>query len=257
MWLPTSPTGAPSNSWILAEIWLLPRKWGLVRLVTNRGDEYITITQEYKGRRALTQSSSPKVTRGWCLLQTRGHVHAPIHRKVLRQIFPRKVGRLGPPLECPCSCCSSLFQDSQLFVVASLGLLKSCHLERHQALWKLTRRLWLSPARLYALRRRAWAIIRLLKPHIVRHRARDQIVQALSPFFVQYATKSWGGAWERGYFLHTMHVGRAISNLHTCGTSTFMVIAYSMKHPNDVKTPYYTIRVSFKMKEYGRGRYYD
>lgn len=46
-----------------------------------------------------------------------------------------------------------------------------------------------------------------------------------------------------------MHVGRAISNLHICGTSTFMVIAYSMKHPNDVKTPYflnYTIRVSFK-----------
>ena len=53
-----------------------------------------------------------------------------------------------------------------------------------------------------------------------------------------------------------MHVGRAISNLHICGTSTFMVIAYSLKHPNDVKTPYflnYTIRVSFKMKEMGGG----
>ena len=41
-----------------------------------------------------------------------------------------------------------------------------------------------------ALRRRAWAIIRLpkprIKPRIVCHRARDQIVQALSPFFVYY-----------------------------------------------------------------------
>jgi len=37
-----------------------------------------------------------------------------------------------------------------------------------------------------------------IKSRIVHHRACDQIVQALSPFFVHYATKSWGGAWERG-----------------------------------------------------------
>ena len=46
-----------------------------------------------------------------------------------------------------------------------------------------------------ALRRRAWAIIRLpkprIKPRIVCHRARDQIVQALSPFFVSYFVAKW------------------------------------------------------------------
>ena len=54
-----------------------------------------------------------------------------------------------------------------------------------------------------AQRQRAWAIIQLpkprIKPRIVHHHACDQIVQALCPFFVQYATKSWGGAWGRGY----------------------------------------------------------
>ena len=48
-------------------------------------------------------------------------------------------------------------------------------------------------SRLNALRQRAWAIIRLPRPHIkpriVHHCARDQIVQALSPFFVQYVIK--------------------------------------------------------------------
>ena len=56
------------------------------------------------------------------------------------------------------------------------------------------------------LRQLAWAIIRLPKPRIVRHHACDQIVQALCLFFVQYATKSWGGARERGYthaYTHT------------------------------------------------------
>ena len=52
-------------------------------------------------------------------------------------------------------------------------------------------------------RRHAWAIIRLpklrIKPCIVRHRAHDEIFQALSPFYVQCVIKSWGGAWERGY----------------------------------------------------------
>ena len=47
----------------------------------------------------------------------------------------------------------------------------------------------------------AWAINRLPKPcinpHIVRHCARDEIFQTLFPFYVQYATKSWGGTWEQ------------------------------------------------------------
>ena len=38
----------------------------------------------------------------------------------------------------------------------------------------------------------AWAIIRLSKPHTLRHEARDEIFQAPSPFF-------GGGAWVRGY----------------------------------------------------------
>ena len=38
---------------------------------TGSRDEYIMITQEYKGRRELTQSSCPKVTRGRCLLHVR------------------------------------------------------------------------------------------------------------------------------------------------------------------------------------------
>ena len=39
-----------------------------------------------------------------------------------------------------------------------------------------------------------------IKTHIVCHRVRDEIIRALSLFFVQYATKSWGGAWERGQY---------------------------------------------------------
>ena len=31
---------------------------------------------------------------------------------------------------------------------------------------------------------------------IIHHRARDVIFRALSPFYVRYATESWGGAWE-------------------------------------------------------------
>ena len=48
---------------------------------TGSRDKYITITQEYKGRRELTQSSCPKVTHGRCLLQvqTCGHTHASIN----------------------------------------------------------------------------------------------------------------------------------------------------------------------------------
>ena len=77
-------------------------------------------------------------------------------------------------------------------VCGGLSRTPSCHLEQHQALWQSTRR--------------AWAIIRLpklpIKPHIVCHCACDQIIQALSPFFGQYATKSWGGALEWGYYIY-------------------------------------------------------
>jgi len=34
--------------------------------------------------------------------------------------------------------------------------------------------------------------------HSVRLYTHNQVVQALSVFCAQYATKSWGGAWERG-----------------------------------------------------------
>ena len=77
-------------------------------------------------------------------------------------------------------------------VCGGLSRTPSCHLEQHQALWQSTRR--------------AWAIIRLpklpIKPHIVCHCACDQIIQALSPFFGQYATKSRGGALEWGYYIY-------------------------------------------------------
>jgi len=89
LWLPTSLTGAAEFVNIGRNVVVASKSEGWCALSpiasTGSRDEYITITQEYKGRRELTQSSCPKVTRGWGLLhvQTRSHAHTSIHRKVL------------------------------------------------------------------------------------------------------------------------------------------------------------------------------
>ena len=91
-----------------------------------------------------------------------------------------------------------------MFAVASLGLLpailssiKCCDNQEGNS----------DSSKLNALRRCVWAIIHLPKPHIkpciICHCAHDQIVHPV--FFVQYATKSWGRAWERGYFQLQQH----------------------------------------------------
>ena len=54
MWLPTGLLGAPSNSWILAEMWLLPPVLAV---------EMNTITQEYKGKGTHTIQLPEGITR--------------------------------------------------------------------------------------------------------------------------------------------------------------------------------------------------
>jgi len=85
------------------------------------------------------------------------------------------------------------------FTVVHCGLYRTCHLEWYQ--FVTVKKATLGVTQLNALRPCVWAIIRLskprIKPCIAHHYASDQIV----PFFVQYATKSWGEAWERGYII--------------------------------------------------------
>ena len=73
MWLPTGRVAEFVN--IGRNVFFASKSEGWCALSpiagTGSRHEYITITQEYKGRRELTQSSCPKETRGWCLLHAR------------------------------------------------------------------------------------------------------------------------------------------------------------------------------------------